>query len=49
MIAEQVIMVVMEKDWKYAEQTLGERVGKKYVLDKKSETLTYIEEVSVHV
>lgn len=43
-IAEQVIMIVMEKDWGYAEKVMGERVGKKYTLDKKSETLTYVKE-----
>lgn len=42
-IAEQVIMVVMDKDWKYAEEIIGTKVGKRYVLDKKSETLTFIE------
>jgi len=41
-VAEQVIMVVMEKDWRFAENVMGERVGLKYVLEKKSETLTYI-------
>jgi len=43
-IAEQVIMVVMAKDWGFAETVMGHRVGKKYYLDKKSETLTYIKE-----
>lgn len=43
-IAEQVIMVVMAKDWGFAEAVMGEKVGKKYFLDKKSETLTYIKE-----
>lgn len=41
-IAEQVIMVVMAKDWGFAESVIASRVGKKYVLEKKSETLTYI-------
>jgi len=44
-IAEQVIMVVMEKDWRFAEKVMGEKVGKKYHLEKQSETLTYIKEV----
>lgn len=43
-VAEQVIMFVMEKDWKYAEGVLGVKVGKKYYLDKQSETLTYLKE-----
>lgn len=43
-IAEQIIMVVMAKDWGFAETVMGHRVGKKYYLDKKSETLTYIKE-----
>lgn len=42
--AEQVIMVVMEKDWKFAEDRLTGKVGKKYRLDKQSETLTYIKD-----
>lgn len=44
-IAEQVIMVIMAKDWIFAERVMEEKVGKKYFLDKKSETLTYIKEV----
>lgn len=43
-IAEQVIMVIMAKDWKYAEGVMGEKVGKKYYLDKKSETFSCIKE-----
>lgn len=43
-IAEQVIMVVMSKDWKFAETVMGEKVGRKYILEKKSETLTYVKE-----
>ncbi|MED4018543.1 AAA family ATPase [Sutcliffiella cohnii] len=43
-VAEQVIMFVMEKDWKYAETVMGKKVGKKYYLDKQSETLTYLKE-----
>lgn len=39
-IAEQVIMFVMQKDWNYAEPVMNERVGKKYHLDKISETYT---------
>jgi DNA sulfur modification protein DndD len=43
-VAEQVIMFVMSKDWYYAETVMGKKVGKKYYLDKKTETLTYIKE-----
>ena len=41
-VAEQVIMFVMQKDWRYAEEDINERVGKKYHLDKLSETYTRI-------
>lgn len=43
-IAEQVIMALLEEHWNFAEATMGEKVGKKYYLDKQSETLTYIRE-----
>lgn len=39
-VAEQIIMFVMQKDWNYAEQVMSERVGKKYQLNKISETYT---------
>ena len=39
-IAEQVIMFVMQKDWNYAEPVMSSRVGKRYHLNKVSETLT---------
>lgn len=39
-IAEQVIMFVMQKDWKYAEPVMNDRVGKRYHLNKISETYT---------
>ncbi len=39
-IAEQVIMFVMQKDWNYAEPVMNDRVGKKYHLNKISETYT---------
>lgn len=48
-VAEQVIMVVMAKDWFYAKNVMGERVGRQYVLNKESETLTYIKEVATNV
>ncbi|PFL68550.1 DNA sulfur modification protein DndD [Priestia megaterium] len=43
-VAEQVIMFVMEKDWKYAEAVMAKKVGGKYMLNKQTETLTYIRE-----
>lgn len=42
--AEQVIMFVMEKDWKYAVETMGDKVGKYYSLEKVSEFHTQIKE-----
>lgn len=39
-VAEQVIMFVMQKDWNYAEPEMNNRVGKKYHLNKISETYT---------
>ena len=43
--SEQVIMFVMLKDWRYAEPVLSARIGKKYVLDKKSEQYSVLKEV----
>ena len=42
-IAEQVIMFVMQKDWRYAEPVMAFRVGKQYTLKKHSETYTVLE------
>lgn len=42
-IAEQVIMFVMHKDWRYAEPVMAYRVGKKYQLNKVSETYTQLQ------
>ena len=42
-IAEQIIMFVMRKDWKYAEPVLREKIGKQYFLKKNTETYTQIE------
>lgn len=33
-IAEQVILVVMRKDWEYAKEAIGERLGKAYLIEK---------------
>ena len=41
-IAEQVIMFVMQKDWRYAEPVMATRVGKQYELKKLSETHTVL-------
>lgn len=41
-IAEQVIMFVMQKDWRYAEPVMNSRVGKQYSLKKISETYTIL-------
>lgn len=42
-IAEQVIMFVMQKDWRYAEPVMAARVGKQYQLRKLSETHTVLQ------
>ena len=42
-IAEQVIMFVMQKDWRDAEPVMATRVGKQYELKKLSETLTVLQ------
>ena len=46
--AEQIILVVMNKDWNYAKDILSSKVGKFYELKKKTETFTTIEEVNYH-
>lgn len=40
-IAEQVILIVMKKDWDYAENTMGERVGASYYIEKINNSDTY--------
>lgn len=42
--AEQIILVVMKKDWNYAKQVLSEKVGRFYTLEKMTETHTFIRE-----
>ncbi|MGL4282497.1 MAG: AAA family ATPase, partial [Eubacterium aggregans] len=42
-VAEQVIMFVMQKDWRYAEPVMTDRVGKQYQLNKISETFTKLQ------
>ena len=41
-VAEQVIMFVMAKDWRYAEAVMLDRVDKQYKLVKHSDTYTTI-------
>lgn len=41
-VAEQVVMFVMKKDWRYAEPVIQDRVGAMYALDKKSEQHTML-------
>ncbi|MCL1953649.1 MAG: hypothetical protein FWF58_02755, partial [Firmicutes bacterium] len=45
-IAEQVILIIMEKDWQYAKSVLAEKCGKSYIIDKLSETSSTIKEVN---
>ena len=42
MVAEQVIMFVMKKDWRYAETVILNRVNKMYTLEKHSDTYSTI-------
>ena len=42
-VAEQVIMFVMEKDWKYAEKVILDKTGKTYKLSKHSDTYSTVE------
>ena len=45
-VAEQVIMFVMQKDYKYAEAYLEKRIGRKYKLEKYSEIKTSLIELN---
>lgn len=42
--AEQIILVVMKKDWNYARKVLNPKVGKYYCLEKVTETRTFLKE-----
>lgn len=42
-IAEQVIMFVMHKDWRFAEPVMSDKVGKQYQLNKINEIFTKIQ------
>lgn len=44
-VANQLVLIVMEKDWNYAANKLKTKVGKTYRLNKISEIYTKIEEV----
>jgi DNA sulfur modification protein DndD len=50
-IAEQVILIVMKKDWEFAKNSLGGRVGKCYEIEKvrNSETNSIIKEAQYDV
>lgn len=48
-VAEQTIIVVMEKDWNYAKKVMEKKVRKSYFLDKKSETYTIVKSIDVEV
>ena len=41
-LAEQAILVLMDKDWKHAEKSLRDHVGAKYRINKKTETESFI-------
>jgi len=41
-VAEQVIMFVMEKDWRYAEPVMAYRVGSQWILDKITDTYSIL-------
>lgn len=41
-VANQLILIVMAKDWNYAKEELGNRIGKEYYLEKNSEIYTTI-------
>jgi DNA sulfur modification protein DndD len=43
-VAEQIILVIMEKDWNYAAPSLEGKVGKRYVIKKESEVISYLSE-----
>lgn len=46
-MAEQAILAIMDKDWKYAKTSLLPYVGKAYRINKISETETHIMEVTL--
>lgn len=40
-IAEQVILIIMKKDWTFAEETMGSKVGASYQIEKVDNSDTY--------
>lgn len=46
--AEQIILVVMNKDWNYAKNILKDKVGAFYELEKETETCTHVKEISIN-
>lgn len=46
--AEQIILVVMNKDWNYAKNVLKDKVGAFYELEKETETCTHVKEISIN-
>lgn len=46
--AEQIILVVMNKDWNYAKNILKDKVGAFYELEKETETCTYVKEIKLN-
>jgi len=43
-VADQIIMFVMNKDWKYADPIISDKVGRRYMLIKHSEHYTELKE-----
>ena len=41
-VAEQVIILIKDTDGEIAETNMGEKVGKRYLFDKKNEFETYL-------
>lgn len=46
-LAEQGVLAIMDKDWAIASQSLDSHVGKKYRIEKESETLSHIVEMKL--
>lgn len=46
-VAEQVIMMIMFKDWEHVKPEIKETIGKQYIFEKQSETHTIIREKEV--
>lgn len=44
-VANQLILIIMSKDWNYAKDSLSDKVGKEYYLYKQSEIFTKVTEV----